>query len=72
MVDKEDDLDEDLTYPAEDVEKHVQDTAEEILKDATWDEVKVPQWINQICETLMKRLLTLRKPYKFIVTCVLQ
>ena len=46
MVDKEDDHDEDMTYPAEDVEKHVQDTAEEILKDATWDEVKVPQWIN--------------------------
>ena len=43
MVDKNEDLaDEDMTYPVEDVEKHVQDSAEEILKDATWNEVMVP------------------------------
>ena len=63
--------DEDMTYPVEDVEKLVVDSADEILRDATWDELQVPIWINQICELIMKRLLTLKKPYKFIVTCVL-
>ena len=38
--------DEDMTYPAEDVEKFVQETAEEVLREATWDEIKVPLWIN--------------------------
>ena len=38
--------DDDMTYPAEDVEKFVQETAEEILKEASWDDVKVPVWIN--------------------------
>ncbi len=43
-------FEDDMTYPSEDVDRFVQETAEEILKDEMWDEVKVPQLINQICE----------------------
>ena len=64
-------LEEELTYPQEDVERMVQETAEEVLREAMWDELKVPGWINQICETLISKLLGLNKPYKFIVTCAL-
>ena len=39
-------LEEELTYPQEDVERMVQETAEEVLREAMWDELKVPGWIN--------------------------
>ena len=46
--------------------------AEEVLKEAMWDEQKVPQLINQINEKLMQQLLSLGKPYKYVVTVVMQ
>ncbi len=57
MADQENLADDDLTYPAEDVEKIVQDTCEEILREASWEEAKVPQWINDICESVTKKLI---------------
>ena len=36
----------DLSFPAEDIEQKVNEVAEEVLKDAMWDEHKVPMWIN--------------------------
>ena len=67
----EEDFEDDLTYPQEDIERFVQDTAEEYLQGQQWDEIKVPTLINQICESLMGKLNGLGKPYKFVVTCVL-
>ena len=46
--------------------------AEEVLKDAMWDEHKVPMWINMINEKLMFQLMSLNKPYKYVVTVVMQ
>ena len=48
------------------------EVAEEVLKDAMWDEHKVPQWINEINEKLMLSLMSLGKPYKYVVTVVMQ
>ncbi len=45
MADPEE-FDEELQYPNEEIDGFVQTAAEEVLKDAMWDEVKVPQWIN--------------------------
>ena len=45
MVEPEE-FEDDLTYPQEDIERFVQDTAEEVLTGQTWDEVKVPVLIN--------------------------
>ena len=41
MVDAEE-LDEDLSFPTEEVEMMVRNTADEVLKDVSWDETKVP------------------------------
>ena len=60
------------TYPGEDIERCATDVAEEVLNGAMWDEIMVPQWINTICEKLMKQLVGLNKPYKFMVTCIMQ
>ena len=62
----------DLSFPAEDIEQKVNEVAEEVLKDAMWDEHKVPMWINQINEKLMQGLISLGKPYKYVITVVMQ
>ena len=39
---------------------------EGILTNMVYDETKVPQWINQICEKIMENLVELEKPFKYI------
>ena len=53
MADEQDQIEDDNSFPSEDIEMKVTEVAEEVLKDAMWDENKVPQWINQINEKLM-------------------
>jgi hypothetical protein len=36
------------------------------LRDAVYDEAKVPQWINDICEDTIRKLCDGCKPYKYI------
>ena len=67
-----DQMEDDNSYPAEDIEVKIIETAEEVLKEAMWDENQVPIWINQINEKLMHSLLQLNRPYKYVVTVVMQ
>ena len=46
MVEDLDNVEDDNNFPQEDVETKVQEIAEDVLKDAMWDELKVPIWIN--------------------------
>ncbi len=36
------------------------------LKDKPYDEERVPQWINDICEDVTFRLVQLQKPFKYM------
>ena len=72
MADEQDQIEDDNSFPSEDIEIKISEVAEEVLKDAMWDEHKVPQWINQINEKLMLSLMSLGKPYKYVVTVVMQ
>ena len=65
-------LDDDTTFPTEEIEQRINEVAEEVLKDAMWDEHKVPMWINQINEKLMASLVSLGRSYKFVITVVMQ
>lgn len=38
----------------------------EFLKDTPFVEEKVPHWIDQVCESTMKSLVELQKPFKYI------
>ena len=58
-------------YPQEDIQKCMQEAIDQILENVSWDEAKVPIWINQICERITKGLVELKAPYKYIVTCTL-
>ena len=71
MAEEADQLEDDNSFPSEDIEIKITEVAEEVLKDAMWDEQKVPQWINQINEKLMQSLMTLNKPYKYVITVVM-
>ena len=72
MTDEQDQIEDDNSFPSEDIEIKIIEVAEEVLKDAMWDEHKVPQWINEINEKLMLSLMSLGKPYKYVVTVVMQ
>ena len=56
---KEEEFEEDLTYPQEEIERFVMEAMENTLSNQVWDEIKVPSLINQMCETLMTQLLGL-------------
>ena len=65
-------MEDDNTFPAEDIDLKVNEAADEILKEAMWDEHKVPVWINQITEKVMQGLVAMQRPYKYVVTVVMQ
>ena len=47
MAEEVDQLGEDdNSFPNEDIELKISEVAEEVLKDAMWDEFMVPHWIN--------------------------
>ena len=71
MAEEQDQLEDDNSFPSEEIEIKISEVAEEVLKEAMWDEHKVPQWINAINEKLMQALMTLNKPYKYVVTVVM-
>ena len=65
-------VEDDNSFPSEDIELKITEATEEILKDAMWDEHKVPGWINQINEKIMAGLMTLERPYKYVITVLMQ
>jgi dynein light chain Tctex-type 1 len=37
-----------------------------VLSSETYDEVKVSHWVDSICESCMKGLTDLQKPFKYV------
>eukprot|EP00743_Colponemidia_sp_Colp-15_P002414 GILK01002618.1.p1 GENE.GILK01002618.1~~GILK01002618.1.p1 ORF type:complete len:126 (+),score=13.11 GILK01002618.1:52-429(+) len=62
---------EEFAFVNEEVERVVQESIEYYLKDAVYEEERVEQWINWVVERCMKGLNDLKKPFKYIVTCVI-
>ena len=46
MAEPEDQMEDDNSFPQEEIDQKITEVAEEVLKDAMWDEQKVPQLIN--------------------------
>ena len=44
---------------------------EEVLSNRVYDEREVPRWINEICERVVKNLYDSRKPFKYMVSCLI-
>jgi len=62
---------EESAWSTDDVDKIIFETLDGFLKDLQYSEEMVPHWINQICETIMKKLNENKKPFKYIVTCLI-
>ena len=71
-MDQIDGVDDDTSFPNEDIEAKIQEIADEVLKEALWIEDKVPHWINSITEKLMQYLVGIHRPYKYMITVVMQ
>ena len=58
---------EELAFVVEDAKESIIVPAiEAVLKDQDFDQVKVDQWTDTICESTMKGLVDLQKPFKYI------
>ncbi|GMF30499.1 unnamed protein product [Phytophthora lilii] len=57
---------EELAFVAEEVDRIILTSIESCLKDEIYDEQNVSQWVDYICESIMKGLGELRKPLKYI------
>mmetsp|Transcript_21161 Transcript_21161/g.23948 ORF Transcript_21161/g.23948 Transcript_21161/m.23948 type:complete len:119 (+) Transcript_21161:35-391(+) len=62
---------EELAYNQDEVEKLVLENVEACLGGLTYEEERVPQWINNISERIMKALNDLQKPFKYVITCMI-
>ena len=59
--------DEELAFVVEDAKEQIIVPAiEKVLKGAEFDQVKVEQWTDTICESCMQGLVDLQKPFKYI------
>lgn len=63
---------EETTIQPEEVNVIVKDAVDSVVGgNLQYDHEKVGHWINTICETCMKKLSALNKPFKFIITCMI-
>jgi len=55
----------------DDVERICAETLDGYLKEHQYAEEMVPHWINGICETVMSKLNDSKKPFKYVVSCLI-
>ena len=65
------DDDEEGTLPTDELNEIITPIVTGVLLDQLYDEKKVPLWINEICEKIMKSMIDLKCPYKYIVNCMI-
>ena len=59
-------------WVADEVERAVLETLDTYLRDKSkYEEEKVPQWVNDICEQILQKLIGHKKPFKYVVTCMI-
>ena len=48
------------------VEPVCYDAIESVLKDKLYNDSSVPKWIDEICSKVMKDLIEMNKPFKYL------
>ncbi|CAN0081322.1 unnamed protein product, partial [Phaeothamnion confervicola] len=62
---------EQLAFIPEQVESLLMRAVEGVLKNEVYDESKVSQWVDSICDRSMLQLQELNKPFKYVVSCAI-
>ncbi|OMJ78057.1 hypothetical protein SteCoe_22213 [Stentor coeruleus] len=61
----------DLTFTHQELDEKATEAIEAVLASKIYDEKEVSRWINEICERIIKSLYDTRKPFKYMVTCLI-
>lgn len=62
---------EESAFVVEDVNNIIKDSIDHTLQSAEYQHNKVAQWTSNIVEQALKRLTSLNKPFKYIVTAII-
>mmetsp|Transcript_22592 Transcript_22592/g.37273 ORF Transcript_22592/g.37273 Transcript_22592/m.37273 type:complete len:114 (+) Transcript_22592:89-430(+) len=62
---------EESAFVVDDVNTIIKESIEAVLSNAVYHHNKVAQWTSNIVENALKRLTSLNKPFKYIVTCII-
>ncbi len=55
----------------EDVSNIIKESIDNVLQNQQYNEQRVSQWTSSCLESCMKRLTSLNKPFKYVVTCII-
>ena len=55
----------------ESIEPICYEVIESALKDKMYQEHMVPKWVDEICSRLSKDLISMNKPFKYLISCVI-
>ncbi|WIA15550.1 hypothetical protein OEZ86_004153 [Tetradesmus obliquus] len=58
-------------FAPDDVSNIIKESIDSVLQNQQYSEQKVSQWTSACLEGCMKRLTSLNKPYKYVVTCII-
>mmetsp|Transcript_28386 Transcript_28386/g.87827 ORF Transcript_28386/g.87827 Transcript_28386/m.87827 type:complete len:124 (-) Transcript_28386:638-1009(-) len=62
---------EEIAFIPEQVEPLLTTALASVLANEVYDEAKVASWIDSVCDKSMEALVSLNKPFKYIVTCIM-
>ena len=62
---------EETTFVVDEVKQIIQESVENVLGTASYQNNKVNQWTASVVETCLNQLTKLSKPFKYIVNCVI-
>eukprot|EP00128_Syssomonas_multiformis_P000050 Colp12_sorted_trinity150504_noHs@22101 len=62
---------EQTTFVVDEVSRVIKESIEASLQNAMYAHNKVGQWTSNVVEQCLKKLTSLGKPFKYIVTCVI-
>ncbi|CAD7950328.1 unnamed protein product [Amoebophrya sp. A25] len=68
---EEKDETEEVGWSSDEVDRILLETCDQVLLNEVYSDAMVPSWVNLICETAMFRLNETRKPFKWIVSCLI-
>eukprot|EP00744_Colponema_vietnamica_P010524 GILI01014872.1.p1 GENE.GILI01014872.1~~GILI01014872.1.p1 ORF type:complete len:116 (-),score=18.77 GILI01014872.1:80-427(-) len=64
------DLHEDLKIPSEKIAEELETIIRARLDKESWNPKKVDGWTKDVVDSVLKMLAEMKKPYKYVVTCV--
>jgi dynein light chain Tctex-type 1 len=70
MLDGED-LHEDIKIPSEKISEEVELLVKQKLQNEKWSPKKVDSWTKDLIESILKMLAEMKKPYKYVVSCII-